>query len=201
MIGDIERTIFDLQARCSRFEALLSDYQSKMENLCKAALHYEKILNVKSENEKISQQNLEEEKKKLQEFITDASNSFKFFENEITQIKSSFKGVDHLIIKLQKEIVNCYENSSFYLESSNNNLCLLRQELYKAIDQKIEKIPVPYIPEMDDIKKEIDFKLEPISLDAKNGVLRSSHCEMKIMIMEKKIDQIFLLLKKHEINQ
>lgn len=67
------------------------------------------------------------------------------------------------------------------------------------IDQKIKSIPQPVIPSIEDAKKQFQAQIEPIYLDASNAKLRSSNNETKILILEKKVEQLQLLVNKLQL--
>ncbi len=110
-------------------------------------------------------------------------------------------------------IVTKKEIESFGNLSGKNsiNLEILRDkckhdmDAFKVFMQKyvsdlltaLPKCPLPI--SLDDAKNAMQSKLEPISLDAKNSNLRSINNESKITILEKKIEQLQLLLNKLQI--
>ncbi len=63
----------------------------------------------------------------------------------------------------------------------------------------ISSIPKPVIPSLDDAAKQFQTKLEPVTLDAQNAKLRSSNNEAKILILEKKVEQLQLLVNKLQL--
>lgn len=64
------------------------------------------------------------------------------------------------------------------------------------INEAIAAIPKPTIPSIDDAKASILKSVEPMQFDAKNANLRSANNETKILLMEKKIEQLQLLVNK-----
>lgn len=69
-----------------------------------------------------------------------------------------------------------------------------QEAIPKVIDLKIAEIPKPVIPSIEEAKKAFQNQLEPVSLDAKNSALRSVNTESKLHILEKKIEQLKLIL-------
>lgn len=55
--------------------------------------------------------------------------------------------------------------------------------------------------EIPDLRKLVDQKFELAELNGQNAVLRSSNNEKQIMLTERKIENIYQLLKKHEISK
>lgn len=199
MSEDLQRSILDLQARCSRLESLLRDYESQVQVLCKAALHRDDVNPRLDHIEQCIAQNAECEKKNLQEFTTGVTNSFHLADQNFSIISNTLTQLSNEVTRIQKEIDSCKEKNELYFNTTNSNISSLRESLQRETEAKIKAIPSPKIPSQDDINQAVSLKMEPVALDAKNGVLRSANCEMKIMIMEKKIDQIFLLLQKHSL--
>jgi len=199
MTEELQRSIYDLQARCSRLETMLRDYEAQVQVVSKAALHRDDVNPRLDHIEQCLANGTEEEKKSLQALKTDVSNSFNLADQNFSLIAKAIDNQLNEIQRIQKEIDSCKEKNEICFNTANVNLATLREEVKRETEEKIGSIPTPRIPSQDDIYQAIAFKVEPIALDAKNGVLRSANCEMKIMIMEKKIDQIFLLLQKHSL--
>lgn len=82
---------------------------------------------------------------------------------------------------------------SGHLESMN----ALRSEM----NSKIDSIPQPEKISLDGIKADFSKQIEPAAFDAKNANLRSSNNESKVIILEKKVEQLYLLISKYELNK
>lgn len=67
------------------------------------------------------------------------------------------------------------------------------------VDEKIASIPKPVIPSLDDAKKAFTTQLEPAQFDARNANLRAVNNESKITLLEKKVEQLQLLLNKLQL--
>jgi methyl-accepting chemotaxis protein len=74
----------------------------------------------------------------------------------------------------------------------------LRDDLTK----KISSLPVPK-PSVssEEVKKIVSDGLEPVSFDAKNASLRSSNTDMKVSLLEKKVENMMLLAKRFELSK
>jgi chromosome segregation ATPase len=72
-----------------------------------------------------------------------------------------------------------------------------------SFGDKIDKlsIPAPVITQTTSITNEVAGQIEGISLDAKNAVLKSNNTEMQLKLIDKKLENVLLLLKKHELSQ
>lgn len=76
-------------------------------------------------------------------------------------------------------------------------------DLSKDIDKKLSnfKLEIQEFPKSaESIKKDISTQLESVGLDSRNAFLKMSNSAQQIVILEKKIENIYLLLKKHELN-
>jgi chromosome segregation ATPase len=82
------------------------------------------------------------------------------------------------------------------------------QDKLDAADARLNKNVKDYIsgffntletPEK--IRDELSHQLQQVSLDGSNAVLRATNCEKHMTILERKIENIYLLLKKHELSQ
>lgn len=81
----------------------------------------------------------------------------------------------------------------------NEGLASLSNSIDNTIDQKIAAIPKSVIPSIDETTKAYQTQLEPVKLDASNAKLRSSNCEAKITLLEKKVEQLQLLLNRYQL--
>ena len=73
--------------------------------------------------------------------------------------------------------------------------------LAKDMDAKLAALPKPQTVDIEAIKQEMQQRFEPSSFEAKNANLRSSNNESKIVLLEKKVEQLFLLLNKYELTK
>jgi hypothetical protein len=81
-----------------------------------------------------------------------------------------------------------------------NTLPMVKREIFLAIEQ-VKKL-IPEMPtNIDSIRKDIQDQMHRIELDGKNSLLRSVNNEKLVEIMKKQIENIYLLLKKHELSQ
>jgi chromosome segregation ATPase len=128
--------------------------------------------------------------------LSNKSDSHKSFaqnlSQDLTNLLNKHEKISGSIVNLSGDITTGKE----YVESS---LSSLQEKLLNYINDSIAAIPKPVIPSLDDARKALDEKLIPASLDAKNANLRSSNNEQKIYILEKKIEQLQLLLNKFQI--
>lgn len=69
------------------------------------------------------------------------------------------------------------------------------QTKLKSLKEEIISIP----SELPKLQKEVDQKIELVELNGQNAVLRSSNNEKQIMLVERKIENIYQLIKKLEL--
>lgn len=135
--------------------------------------HAEKIIQLDAKNNKMGVY-----AEQLNQQIASLSESFKKFEPSMKNMSAD--------IGLGKQ----------YTESLVSNIY---NKLLNHIEDSISAIPKPVIPSLDDAKKAVEEKFAPVYLDAKNANLRSSNNEQKITILEKKVEQLQLLLNKLQL--
>lgn len=70
----------------------------------------------------------------------------------------------------------------------------------KHISEKVDSIVVPKdTVNMDQVKAQIEHQVEPVWLDARNALLTSKNHELRLSILEKKIENALLQLKNIEL--
>lgn len=99
-----------------------------------------------------------------------------------SKIDSSKVAIDRLLLSTKSLDLACSSHSQEFAK------------VYAHISDQINAIPKPVIPSLDDFKKQLSLQLEPAALDAKNANLRSSNAELKITLLEKRVERINLLL-------
>lgn len=103
------------------------------------------------------------------------------------------------ISRLEQEVQQLRrEKESFKRDAKDQNHRLIGDfsSQLKAMKEEILNIPSE-IPAM---KKLFDQKFEIVELNGQNAVLRSSNNEKQIMLVERKIDNIYQLIKKIELS-
>ncbi len=75
----------------------------------------------------------------------------------------------------------------------------LKELLMTYVNEKVSSIPQSIIPPPVDVSVQIKAVVEPATLDAKNANLRSVNNEAKIFLLEKKVEQLQLLLNKLQL--
>ena len=145
----------------------------------------------------------------------------------LKEFKQSVDGCERLcnesknwIRTLNTTIEDCPTRSDFnekishlhdYIKCLHNEKDSMRKEFNGLIDRlkldldaklKAQKEEILAIPsEIPNLRKVMDQKIELVELNGQNAVLRSSNNEKQIMLTERKIENIYQLLKKHEISK
>lgn len=101
-----------------------------------------------------------------------------------------------LMMKNDSSIKNVYSDVALGKEYLETSLSSLQEKVLNYINDTVSSIPQPIIPSLEDAKKAFEDKLIPVSLDAKNANIRSSNNENKLLILEKRIEQLQLLINK-----
>lgn len=92
------------------------------------------------------------------------------------------------------------EKDKQYSISLQNHYRNITQDFTNQLDKfkdDILSIPNP----TNTIKEELSHRLDVACLDASNANLKSSNSVQQITILEKKLENVLLLIKKHELNQ
>ena len=99
-----------------------------------------------------------------------------------------------------EELISYNETHSGFVSVLKSKISDGVASAYKYVDDqlnaKISSLSKPDSITIDDVKKVIDEQFEGVRLDASNAKLRSSNSESKIILLEKKIEQLQLLINK-----
>ena len=106
-----------------------------------------------------------------------------------------------LLAEHSNKLIDLSDDVSKFKESMSNAIISLQISFKEYVDNKIKSIPEPEIPSLEDMKVQTDKQLEPVILDSRNSNTRSVNNEMKISILEKKVEQLQLLLKQFELQK
>lgn len=119
----------------------------------------------------------------------------------ITNLKSDFSSLPSSIQDLESKVVSTISN----LQAVINDVANIRTEFKSSLSslsasfdaklkEQISAIPVQDAPSLDDTKKVMTTMVEPMAVDAKNASLRSASNESKISLLEKKLEQLQILV-------
>lgn len=157
----------------------------------------------------IERQNFQEKcLSKIQEFRIELNNFYIDLNAFQEVVKDSQKKADSFISRSDFEqkishfnqyIKIIYEEKVAMRREFNNLLERVRSDFdIKLNTQKEEILAAP--SELPDLKQSINQKIELVELNGQNAVLRSSNNEKHIMLVERKIENIYQLIKKIDIS-
>jgi hypothetical protein len=180
--------------------------------------HESHIKNIKDrigECEKISP-DLKEFKQNTLNIIRKLNEMHDIQRNRIDQMSDRLQNSQSENIILQKNIQDHKENSEIKYNDLKfiikANLDAMLDGFYKInnkFDEKLKNLPQPVIQEQQQnnplelvmFKNEIMQLVNPLKIDVSNSKEKSDINEMQLKIMDKKLENIYLLLKKHELTQ
>ena len=116
--------------------------------------------------------------------LIDSKTDHSFFQDKINDIFSNIRYLQKDIDSIRKEFNGLVER--------------LKVEFNEKIkSQKEEILAIP--SELPNLRKLVDQKIELVELNGQNAVLRSSNNEKQILLVERKIENLYQLVKKLEI--
>jgi chromosome segregation ATPase len=133
--------------------------------------------------------------------------------NDIEEIKKQIKNLDASIKSLSTENMKIGKNLSDFKSHSDEcqknmskDTCESLLDLKKQVENKLENVQMPHFNALEKEKKLIydalsasNDKMHNILLDLENSLLKSGNNEMQLKIFEKKLENIYLLIKKYEM--
>lgn len=157
---------------------------------------------------------------KLEESLAISNTSLDRHETEIQDLKSEIIKLKDVIAKTGQSIIEIKSSNAelkLDIESLQHNLERLTTMLcaslrdqdaeirqvkistLQSVDAKLASLPQPEKVDIEQIRKLVAQDVELFSLDAKNAALKSGINESKIVLLEKKVEQLFLMINKIEL--
>lgn len=195
-LEDLSSTIQD---DISHFKEGLYDCKSKIRNIIESSVQKSSIDQLQKE-----QKSLKSMSDKVIDRLIDMSDSLKDYNLNFEEYKKL-----NSIETFQEQI----DNIEFSLKDTSNNIsnkiknCVTLDTLSKFYSSKVEpelisiKDQLINQPSLESLQKNMMEKIEKISLDASNSVLKANNCSKQIEIVERKIENISLLVKKIELSK
>lgn len=128
--------------------------------------------------------------------IADIKKLLSLLETDLVSAKGALREFIGSTSSFAKDLASHKESTATQLEQ-------LKQGLTFFIEDKIAAIPKPSMTAAispEEAKMQIQKQVEPASLDAKNANLRSVNNEQKITLLEKKVENLNLLLNKLQLS-
>jgi hypothetical protein len=187
--ADVKAVIPELQAgvkSCSQFSnEIAKSVQSTRDDTKRDIFFINDNLRVYWEKLSEFQDEVKIKVQDLKSFLDAISKQSHLHENMMKEINKSFAQVPEILSYFKSE-------NSRFIQSA-------KEEISSQVETRIASIPKPVIPSLDEAKTHMQAQLEPVVLDAKNAHLRSSNNESKITILEKKVEQLQLLVNKFQL--
>jgi hypothetical protein len=120
------------------------------------------------------------------------SGSLNDLSSKYIDMKSKIESTQ-LLASLSSDNYNALKNQM------NQGLSAFQPYVDQQIKSSIASIPKPEMPDLDAPLKAMQQQFEPARLDAANAKLRAENNEKKIVILEKKVEQLQLLLNKLQL--
>lgn len=108
------------------------------------------------------------------------------FRSSITELNSRISSMEQSQSEFKDEI-----NRLINQFASRCDLKI--QQLADEIANKPSEIPA--------VKDELNTRIDVVSMDSSNAILRSSNCEKHLQLIEKKIENLYLLIKKFDLDR
>lgn len=154
----------------------------------------------------------------IKEVMQATMSSLKEFRQTLGDVRTEFDTQERWFRHMKEMVDQKVEVSSFNEKISHLHDCIkrlhdekdsMRKEFNGLIDRlkldldtkiKAQKEEILAIPsEIPGLRKVMDQKMELIELNGQNAVLRSSNNERQIMLVERKIDNLYQLIKKVDL--
>ncbi len=144
--------------------------------------------------------------KEFKSILDKFENTLSSYKDEINQVKQSLKDCITIPIANEKfsllhdSVKRLFVDKDHMRGEFNSLICMHKsnfEEKLKSFKNEIESRP----SEIPNLKSAFDQKLELAELNGQNATLRSSNNERHIQLVEKKIENIYQLIKNLELNR
>jgi len=193
-VGRLKENIGEISGLTSALNGEISSLKEKVSGLAPIS-----ELNLIKSGLKSVEHAVDSNNKTSHESSLDIRESHNKTKSLLDTIYSEMNSVLGRISQVEKSLKMVVADLGLGREYTDNIFSNLQKEMLNHIERQIDGIPQPIIPSLEDAKKVMEEKLHPVTLDAKNANLRSANNEHKILILEKKIEQLQLLLNKQQI--
>lgn len=127
-------------------------------------------------------------------------------ESAISQDKGMYEGIfgeyKQCLLDQNREGIRLSKKIDSQANEHISALQNLEQSIKTWSESKIlEMLPKDATPIFENLKSEVLKKLEVIGIDCMNAVLKAGNISNQIPMLEKRIENIMLILKKYELNQ
>ena len=125
------------------------------------------------------------------------TSNFKYIQNNetrMTVLSKEVRDIDLIVNNIATKFQNQISDLSKDFDEKLN-------QFQSKASKKLEELRNISIPDEREIMNKVVSLFDPVCMDAKNACLRSANTETKMLLMDKKIENIKLLLQRHELDK
>ena len=179
---------FDIKDKIKDFIPNFVDLKNQLEKLSFQIVNAVENSNLLKEPVNFCKSEIE----KIQVSLTNKDSFFTILSNTLNDFTHEFS-------KYKNDVQETIKNHAELIQNLDGKINYSVSDIVKQINNKIDSIPKPVIPSIDNVKKEFSKLLEPVSLDSRNANLRAVNNETRVNLAEKRIEQIQLLLNQYNL--
>lgn len=134
--------------------------------------------------------------KEFQDRVKNTELAHSNLKDQVTQVSSDLNQYANIANSANECAKSAHARCDKFEQNMRDSIASISRLTEDAMDKKIASIPKPQIPDYSAQIKSIEAQHEPIRFDAANAKLRSENTEKKMFLLEKKVEQLQLLLDK-----
>lgn len=112
----------------------------------------------------------------------------------IPPLKDALQVLEGNLAEMTKILAETQKRHQGDFDQLNKNIDYAKTDLKNQVILQIAAIPRPVMPTIEEMKKILTSHFEPISLESRNSKLQSGNNETRILLLERKIEQLQLLI-------
>lgn len=201
-INSLSQHKTDISDRLDSAFGSISFYSKQINDILVAFENYQKN-HVSKKDLQISNSYIFQIKSRIESvenLINSLNKQSQFFKDSVESVTSFYESLNSIVKDVISESKNIEKSCKSYIDTSIKNTSQKILDLHQEMTIKFAALPSPPIPlKMDEVKEEVKKIVEPFFLDAKNAALKSNNSDMRVSLMEKKVEQVMLIAKKLEI--
>lgn len=185
----------------------INQYKIDLKNLYEESKEQIKRFDVLSKAVSLLNSSLKNNANKIEDFsqsIEGLSKNHVSLKKEISQVSAANIAFSHQSEYLINKIPDFKDWAAQVLVKSDTNLNNVKLALDQKISQGIENVRAELKEDpltVESVKKEFKKDLESLTLDAKNAYLKAGNAAQQIQLLEKKLENVNLILKKNELSK
>lgn len=119
--------------------------------------------------------------------------------NDFSSGKNEVSGISGKISDLSNQMLNLLNAFESLKQFSSSQIYSASQKTQQDFEEKLKGLKAELKTAPDDLRTEFEKKLEGITLDGSNAVIKSTNTAAQVGIIEKKIENLYLLLKQVQL--